>query len=72
MSKIELRIVINAEQVPTIFDIYEIILNMKARLDGYHTEVPKLLETAIMNFSGKYCIDGEEKDIFDEIKKIRE
>lgn len=66
-TKISLNI--ESEKVLSFVDIYEILLNMKARLEGYSTSVPKQLENAEIGIDRKYSVDDIEYDLYNEVKK---
>lgn len=72
MTKLSFTIGVEIEKEPTVADIYTILMDFKARLEGYYTETPEQLIGSNMNFSEKYFVNGEEKNLFEEIKKVRE
>lgn len=72
MTEIRISIVVETEKEPTTLSIYEMLSSMKARLEGYSTDVPELLKKSKIHLDKSYLINGEEKDIFVEIKKEKE
>ena len=51
-------------------EIYEVMSDFKARMEGLVTDVPKSLESAELSV-GDYIQDGETLNILDEVKKLR-
>jgi hypothetical protein len=72
MSETKITIVVKTDKELNGNDIFAIMENFKARLEGYHTEPPEQLKNAELNIDGKYFINDNEKDIYVEIKKLAE
>lgn len=68
MSKIKISINVETEKELSLNDIYIIMQDFKARLEGYTTEVPEQLKNANLNVDENYSVDNVEKNIFTEIK----
>lgn len=69
MSKLKMSINIKTEKELDIEDIYIIMQDIKARLEGYVTDVPEQLKDANLNIDENYSIDDVEKNLFTGIKK---
>lgn len=71
MTQIKLSINIETQKELSLNDIYIIMQDFKARLEGYVTEVPEQLKNVTINIDENYSIDNIEKNIFTEIKKTK-
>jgi UDP-2,3-diacylglucosamine pyrophosphatase LpxH len=72
MNEAKITVVIKTDKEFDVCDIFTIMQDFKARLEGYHTETPEQLKNAELNVDKKYFINGNEKDVFIEIKKLKE
>ena len=72
MSETKITIVVKTDKELNGNDIFTIMEDFKARLEGYHTEPPEQLKNAELNVDSKYFINGSEKNIYVEIKKLND
>ncbi|MEA3295888.1 MAG: hypothetical protein U9Q27_01980 [Patescibacteria group bacterium] len=69
MGKLKMSINIETEKELDIKDVYIIMQDIKARLEGYVTDVPEQLKDANLIIDENFSIDGVEKNLFTEIKE---
>lgn len=72
MNKVKITIVVKTDKELNSNDIFAIMADFKARLEGYHTEPPEQLINAELNIDSKYFINDNEKDIYLEIKNLND
>ena len=68
MIKTKISINIETENELNVQEIFIIMQNFKARLEGYKTEVPKELKNLNLNIDSNYYVDDVKKNLFNEIK----
>jgi len=72
MHEVEIRINVKTENKLSFVEIFDIMGNMKARLQGYHTEVPECMVGADVSIDKKFLIDAVEHDLYDEADKVND
>jgi hypothetical protein len=72
MNEIKFTIVVKTDKELDGYDIFTIMKDFKARLEGYHTEPPEQLINSELHLNSKYSINDNEKDIYVENKKLEE
>lgn len=71
MNELKFTVIIDTENEFGIEDIYETIMTLKARLEGYHTDMPdKMSDNTEMCFDINYSINNVNFNLRDEVEKF--